>query len=229
MKHLLTTASFIAAFAIVPVWAQQQGNPAGMTPGMPQSGPGMPAPNQPNVPDRNFARAAAAGGLSEVELGQLAEHEGQSSAVREFGQRMVSDHSKANAQLKELAAAASIPLPNTPDAEHRMMREQLDQVHGAAFDRTYIRGQIIDHQQTAQLLEYEIGSGQDAQLKSFASQVLPIVMQHLEMAQSIDAHLTGAAAPEAAMPPAVRAIRSPGTQEQPQGAGRAWGQSGQSQ
>lgn len=144
MKSLLTTASLIAVLTVGPVWAQQQGNPAGMTPGMPQSGPGVPAPNQPNVPDRNFARAAAAGGLSEVELGQLAEHEGQSSAVREFGQRMVSDHSKANAQLKELAAAANIPLPNTPDAEHRSMREQLDQVHGAAFDGTYIRGQVID-------------------------------------------------------------------------------------
>lgn len=99
---------------------------------------GLRTPNQPNVPDRNFVRAAAAGGLSEVELGQLAEHEGQSSAVREFGQRMVSDHSKANAHLKELAAAAGIPLPDTPDAAHRMMREQLDLVHGAAFDRTYI-------------------------------------------------------------------------------------------
>ena len=215
MKSLLTTASFIAVFAVAPGWAQQQGNPTGMTPGTPQSRPGMPVPNQPNVSDRNFARAAAAGGLSEVELGQLAEHEGQSSAVREFGQRMVSDHSKANAQLKELAAAASIPLPNAPDEEHRIMREQLNQVHGAAFDRTYIRGQVTDHQQTVQLLEYEIGSGQDAQLKGFASQVLPIVMQHLQMAQSIDAHVTGAAAPEAAMPAAARVIRAPGAQQQP--------------
>jgi putative membrane protein len=229
MKNLLTTASFIAALAVGPVLAQQQGNPAGMTPGTQQSAPGMLAPNQPNVADRNFARAAAAGGLSEVELGQLAEHEGQSSAVREFGQRMVSDHSKANAQLKELAAAASIPLPNTPDAEHRTMREQLDQAHGAAFDRPYIRGQVIDHQQTAQLLEYEIGSGQDAQLKDFASQVLPIVMQHLEMAQNIDAYLAGAAAPEAAMPSAAREMSAPGAQQQPQGANRAGGHGGQTQ
>ncbi|HKU08751.1 MAG TPA: DUF4142 domain-containing protein, partial [Bradyrhizobium sp.] len=79
----------------------------------------------------------------------------------------------------------------------------------------YIRGQIIDHQQTAQLLEYEIGSGQDEQLKSFASQVLPIVMQHLEMAQSIDARLTGTAAPEAAMPPPAKAMTVPGAQQQP--------------
>ncbi|MBV8577970.1 MAG: DUF4142 domain-containing protein, partial [Acetobacteraceae bacterium] len=197
MKRLLTTASFIAVCAvgpatIGPIWAQPQGNPAGVTPGTPQSGPGMPAPNQSNIPDRNFARAAAVGGTSEVEFGQLAEREGQNAAVRAFGQRMVNDHAKANDQLKGLAAAAGIPLPNAPDREHRIMREQLDKVNGAAFDRTYIQGQIIDHQQTAQLLEYEIGSGQDEQLKDFASKLLPIVMQHLELAQNIDARLTGA-------------------------------------
>jgi len=193
MNRLVTSALSVAAFAVGPVWAQPQGNPAGMTPGATQSGPGMPAPNQPNVPDRNFARAAAIGGMSEVDLGRLAEHEGHSPAVREFGQRMVNDHSKANDQFKEVAAAAGIPLPNVPDAEHRAMREQLDKVHGAAFDRTYIQGQIIDHQQTVQLLEYEIGSGQDGRLKDFASRLLPIVMQHLEIAQTIDARLIGAA------------------------------------
>ncbi|MBV9252330.1 MAG: DUF4142 domain-containing protein [Acetobacteraceae bacterium] len=170
----------------------------------------MPVPNQPNIADRNFARAAAVGGLSEVELGNIAEHGAQDSTVREFGQRMVSDHSKANNQLKELAAAASIPLPNTPDAEHQRTREQLQKVHGSAFDRAYIRGQVSDHQQTAQLFEYEIGSGQDPQLKGFASEVLPIALQHLEMAQNIDAHLTGAAEPETAIPAsAVPATNTP--------------------
>jgi putative membrane protein len=73
------------------------------------------------------------------------------------------------------------------------MREHLDKMQGDAFDRDYIRGQITAHQETAQLFEYEIGSGQDVQLKTFASQTLPVVMQHLEMAQKIDAQLTGAA------------------------------------
>ena len=74
-----------------------------------QSHSGAPAANQPNLADRNFARAAAAGGLAEVELGRLADHNGQSQDTRQFGQRMVNDHSKANEQLKELAAAANIP------------------------------------------------------------------------------------------------------------------------
>jgi putative membrane protein len=192
MKRLLAAASCIAAFAVAPAWAQQQGNPAGATPGT-QSDSGLPASNQPNVADRNFARAAAAGGLAEVELGGLADHNGRSPEARQFGQRMVNDHSKANNQLKELAAAANIPLPNAPGPEDQAMRERLDKMQGYAFDRDYIRGQITAHQETVQLFEYELGSGQDSQMKNFAAQTLPVLMRHLEMSQNINAQLTGAA------------------------------------
>jgi putative membrane protein len=64
---------------------------------------------------------------------------------------------------------------------------------GAAFDRAYIAGQVADHQKTAQLLEYEIGSGQDVELKTFASEILPIVLEHLQIAKDIQAQLTGSA------------------------------------
>jgi len=191
MKRLLATG-LLAAFA-TPGWPQQQGNPAVATPGT-ETRAGMPAANQPNVADRNFARAAAAGGLAEVELGRLADQKGKSPEARQFAQRMVDDHSKANGQLKEIAAAANIPLPKAPDSEDQAMRERLEKLQGNAFDRDYMRGQIAAHQETVQLFEYEIGSGQDAQLKIFASQTLPVLMRHLEMAQSIDSHLTGAAA-----------------------------------
>lgn len=154
----------------------------------------MPAATQPNVVDRNFARAAAAGGSAEVQLGRLANQKGKSSVARQFAQRMVDDHSKANNRLEELAAAANIPLPKALDAEDKAMRERLDKTQGDDFDRDYIRGQITAHQETAQLFEHEIGSGQDMQLKNFASQTLPVIMQHLEMAQAINVQLTGAAA-----------------------------------
>jgi putative membrane protein len=52
-------------------------------------------------------------------------------------------------------------------------------------DRIYIQGQITNHQRTAQLLLYVIGSGQNAELKKFASDLLPIVYGHLRMAQTI--------------------------------------------
>jgi putative membrane protein len=96
---------------------------------------------------------------------------------------------------RSLPPQQTFPLPNTPDAEDQAMRERLDKAQGDGFDRDYIRGQITAHQETVQLFEHEIGSGQDTRLKTFASQTLPVIMRHLEMAQSIEARLTGAAEP----------------------------------
>jgi putative membrane protein len=196
--RLLAAASLIATLGVMPAWSQAP-NPAGTTPGTSESAPGKPAPNQPNQPDRTFIRAAAMGGHGEVELGQLAEKQGQNSAVQNFARRMVQDHGKANEQLAHLAQAAHVPAPSTPDADSQAMRAELASLQDGAFDRAYIRGQIAAHQVTAQLLAYEIGSGQDPQLQKFAEETLPVVLHHLALAQDIDAQLTGAAAPIAAL------------------------------
>jgi putative membrane protein len=172
------------AFAVLAMPALgQNGNPAVMTPGT--------GADQPNNSDRNFARAAAAGGLAEVEFGKLAQQKGQSDAVKDFGGRMVEDHGKANDQLKALAKKDAIPLPEKLDPEHKAIHDRLAGLSGAAFDQAYVQAQVADHQSTAQLLEYEIGAGQDVDLKSFASQTLPIVLKHLEMAQHIQTDLAG--------------------------------------
>ena len=193
--RLLAAASFIAVSAAQPCLAQPAtGNPATMAPGTPQSVPGMPAPNQPNQNDRLFVYEATIGGKAEVEFGQLAEQKGRAQAVKDFGHQMVTDHGKANQQLMQLAQAANIPQPGQLDEEHKAMRAQLDKLGGAEFDLAYIRGQVGDHQKTAQLFEWEIGFGQDPQLKGFASQILPIVLRHLEMARAVEYQLTATAA-----------------------------------
>jgi len=180
----------ICGFSGGTAWAQP-GNPAVMAPGTPKSAPGMPAPHQPNQPDRLSVREAAIGGMAEVSAGKLASQKGGAPSVREFGQRMVTDHSKANDQLANLARADNIPLPDMLDPEHQSIYERLEKLRGAEFDSVYIAAQIQDHQRTIQLLEYEIGSGQDPDLKAFASQTLPIVIQHLQMAQALQAQLAG--------------------------------------
>jgi putative membrane protein len=173
------------------------GNPGGMAPGTRESAPGVPASHQTNQPDRAFIHAAALGGLAEVELGNLAARKGSSRPVKEFAQRMIRDHSAANDKLSALAKTDGIPLPNGLDEEHKAMRGRIEQSSGMEFDRAYIQNQIIDHQKTAQLLEYEIGSGENAAAKDFASDLLPNVLDHLRAAQTIAAELyqTAAAPP----------------------------------
>jgi putative membrane protein len=180
--RLLATLSSVALLLAAPAWAQS-GNPAFMALGV--------GPHQPNSADRVFVHAAVIGGMAEVEFGKLAQEKAASDAVKDFARRMVEDHGAANDRLIALAKEDSIAVPEELDDEHKAMRDRLEAVSGAEFDLAYIEGQVADHQKTAQLLEYEIGSGQDLELKSFASEILPIVLDHLESAQDIQAEMTG--------------------------------------
>ncbi|MBW0003915.1 MAG: DUF4142 domain-containing protein [Hyphomicrobiales bacterium] len=166
------------------------GNPAGSPSDTRETVPGVPAPGQANVPDRAFLRAAALGGRAEVQFGKLAETKAASEAVQNFARRMIHDHSAANDRLSSLGAHVNVALPpDQLDPDHKAIRARLDSESGANFDKEYVNTQIADHQATAQLFEYEIGSGQDAQLKAFASDELPVIFEHLQMARALSATL----------------------------------------
>ena len=160
------------------------GNPAGSPADTREAAPGVPALGQANVADRAFIRAAMLGGRAEVQFGKLAETKASSEAVKNFGRRMAHDHGAANDRLFSLAGRLTVALPpDELDPEHKVLRTRLDAEDSAKFDKDYIDAQIGDHQKTAQLFEYEIGSGQDAQLKAFASDQLPVIFEHLRMAR----------------------------------------------
>ena len=188
--RLLAFAIGIAALA-APAQAQF-GNPGFMAPDTRFEAPGVPAPNQTNTADRLFTQLAAEGGLAEVTFGELAAEKGQSSAVGDFARRMVDDHSAANERLAGIADKSKIPLPDALNAEHANMRDRLEALEGAAFDLAYMRGQVVDHQKTTQLLIWEINSGQDTELRRFASETLPTILDHLGMARAIVAELAHA-------------------------------------
>jgi putative membrane protein len=124
--------------------------------------------------------------MAEVDAGKLAEQKGHADAAKAFARRMVEDHSKANDKLTALAKSTGVALPAKPDEEHRAMKERLESASGAAFDRAYASAQVADHQKTVQLFEYEIGSGQNADLKRFAADTLPTLMDHLEAARQLE-------------------------------------------
>lgn len=215
VKNLLATTALLA-IGLAGGAAAQTGNPAGMSAATPQTGPAAAAPHQPSDSDRIFVQAAAVGGRSEVEAGKVAEQKGQAESVKQFGRRMVQDHGKANDRLAALAKADNLALPAALDDEHRAMQDELGKLSGAGFDRAYIQAQIADHQKTVQLLEWEIDAGQDAQLKSFASEVLPIFFQHLEMAQAIAMEMAGSAPTASAAPASGSSgpARSEGTRKE---------------
>lgn len=192
MEKTSVVAMLVAAAAVasnLPSFAQQ-GNPAGATP-LSMAPASAPAPNPQ---DRLFVLLAGQGGLAEVELAKLAESKGQSPAVKRFARRMLEDHSQANSKLATAARESGLEPPAKPSQEHEGMRSQLASLDGAAFDHAYVRGQVVEHQKTAQLLQWEMGNGQQAPLQRFAAGALPTVLDHLGHVNQLLAELTGAPA-----------------------------------
>lgn len=135
--------------------------------------------------DRQFMDKAAQGGMAEVELGQLAQQNGQSQAVKDFGQRMVTDHSKANEQLKQLAAQKGVSLPATVDAKDKAIENKLSKLQGAAFDKAYMKDMVADHKQDVAEFKKASMTAKDPDLKSWAGQTLPTLESHLQEAEKV--------------------------------------------
>jgi len=184
----------LAVLLLAGAAAAQDGNPAVVTPGTPEQAPGQPAPHTVNVADRVFLQQAAIGGMAEVALAELVVSRSREAGIEAFADRMKSDHGKANAELKQIAEADGVALPAKLDAEHRSVQKRLEKLSGREFDLAYLSAQLTDHQKSAQLLTYVIGSGQDPALKSFAAKNLPIVLEHLRMVQALLAEHAGKSA-----------------------------------
>lgn len=135
--------------------------------------------------DNAFIEKAAQGGMTEVELGKLAEEKASSSDVKQFGSMMVTDHSKADAELKGLAAKKGVTVPSTLDAKHQASVDKLRSLSGTAFDRAYVQAMVKDHEKDAAEFRRASTSAQDPDVKSFADNTLKVVETHLSDIKSI--------------------------------------------
>ncbi len=134
--------------------------------------------------DRKFVTKAAEGGIAEVQLGKLAQQKASNDQVKQFGQRMVTDHGSANEKLKAVASGKGISLPAQMDTSAQKEYDKLSKLSGVQFDRAYIAAMVSDHKKDVSEFRSESRSGSDNDLKSFAASTLPTLEQHLQMAQS---------------------------------------------
>jgi putative membrane protein len=138
-------------------------------------------------PDSSFYKNAAEGGMSEVELGQLAQQKAANPSVKDFGAMMVKDHSAANDKLKALAASKQVSLPDSPSMMQKASKTKLNMMSGESFDKSYVKGMIDDHKQDIKEFQKEASEGKDPDAKAFASATLPTLQMHLEKIQAIAA------------------------------------------
>lgn len=136
--------------------------------------------------DEKFIREAALGGEAEVELGRLAAMKASNPDVKQFGQRMVDDHSKANMQLMDIAHRKNLTVATTQLAgKHKSEYDRLSKLSGAEFDRAYVKLMVDDHKKDVAEFQKAASSAKDTELRSFASQTLPTLQQHLSRIQQL--------------------------------------------
>jgi putative membrane protein len=139
--------------------------------------------NRLKTADNTFVTKAAQGGMAEVELGRLATERAANAKVKQFGQQMVDDHTKANDELKSIASGKGVTLPSMLDSKDQATKNKLSSLQGAAFDRAYMEDMVSDHEKDIAEFQREADHGTDADMKAFASKTLPTLQHHLQMAK----------------------------------------------
>lgn len=137
-----------------------------------------------------FVEKAVLSGLTEVELGRLALLKSRDGTVREFAQRMVTDHTKANQELATIAKAKGLEPPKSLDSEHQSHLKMLRDKNGMEFDRAYSEHMNMDHSKAISLFEGASRS-KDGDLASFAKKTLPTLKEHKQMAEKLPAEGKG--------------------------------------
>lgn len=135
--------------------------------------------------DMEFAVAAANGGMMEVQMGELAQRNGSSATVKEFGKMMVEDHSKANEELKALAQQKNITLPTSMGEDKQKMYDDLAKKTGKDFDKAYADMMVKDHKEDVEMFREQGEDGNDPELKSWAAGKVSVLEMHLQKAQAM--------------------------------------------
>jgi putative membrane protein len=211
----MVAAGLALAFAIAPLSALHsqskpgQGGIGGTTPG--QTSPGTPTTGAPTgtypgqtptttTPtsqttqgdiraDAAFIREAASANLMEVQLGQTAQARATNSAVKQFGQRMVNDHTNLENQLASMAASSGLELKQSLSSKHKDEVNRLNKLSGQSFDSSYMKLMLQAHQEDIAKFQSQSQSAKSVQVRTFATNALPVLQQHLSLATQVSSQL----------------------------------------
>lgn len=136
--------------------------------------------------DQDLMRDIAHANLAEIEAGKLAQSKSKNDEVKNFAQRMIDDHTKAQQELQQLADAKGVKLPTEPDLKHQTELKALSAMSGDTFDKAYMKqGGLSDHRSAHQLVARVQGRASDPDLKALGDKMMPTINQHMSMAQGV--------------------------------------------
>jgi putative membrane protein len=142
--------------------------------------------SQGSMQDKSFVYNALQGGMAEVQLGDMAAQKGTSEDVKQFGQKMVSDHTKLNNQMKKVAQQLGVTPPKKMTKKDQELLAQLGNMDsGPEFDNAYIEAMVKDHKKDNEDFRNAIADSQNPSVKQAAQQGDDVIMQHLQLINQI--------------------------------------------
>jgi putative membrane protein len=200
MKQIFRRLLMISGVALMSgtlALAQQQ--PMGSAPGAAPENPAATNPEmnstqqmqqtqnsaEGNMMDKAFVQKALQGGMAEVELGKLAEQKGASADVRQFGQKMVEDHTRLGSQMKQVAQNIGVRDPHGLSKKDQKLVAKLESLSGAQFDDAYIQVMVKDHKKDLSDFRQEVGNTQNNSLRQVAEQGAKVIDGHLQLIDQI--------------------------------------------
>jgi putative membrane protein len=139
--------------------------------------------------DQHFVTEAIQGDLAEIKMGQLAQQNGQSDQVKQFGKTLEQDHSDHLQKAQQIAQQNGMRVPNEPTAKQQANYKHMSSMSGAKFHSAFAKDMVQDHEKDIGKYDKEASSG--SALSDFAKQTLPVLKKHLQMAESIQPQSQG--------------------------------------
>lgn len=133
--------------------------------------------------DQSFLKEAIEGDLSEVNMGKLAQQNGESQDVKQFGEMLQTDHGEHLQKAQAMAQQMGMTPPTAPNAKQKAAYDRLSKEHGARFDKAFAQAAVRDHKQD--IAKYEKEAKKKGELAQFAQETVPTLQKHLQTAQSI--------------------------------------------
>jgi putative membrane protein len=139
--------------------------------------------------DKSFIQDAYQDGLAEVDSAQMAQRKTGNADVKAFAEKLATDHTAANTQLKSLADSKKVSTASEPSMISKGKSKLMDAKTGGDFDKAYIDDMVSDHKKDIEAFEKAATEAQDQDVKNFANQTLRTLKEHLSAAESIQAKL----------------------------------------
>jgi putative membrane protein len=132
---------------------------------------------------QTFLAKAIEGNLAEVQMGELAQKNGQSAEVKSYGQMLQQDHSAANQKATDAAKKLAVNPPSAPNPKQKADYDKMAKWQGAAFDKAFAQHMIMDHKKD--IAEYKKAAKKNDDAGQYAKDSLPVLEKHLQTAQSL--------------------------------------------